>query len=258
MLLAIDAGNTNTVFAVIDGENPIDKWRCATNPGRTGDEYFVWLSTLMRRHDLGSSIDAAIISSVVPRAVFNLKTLCTGYFGCTPLIVGSPDCKLPVAPRVDRGTNVGADRLVNAVAAFDLYGPDLIVVDFGTATTFDVVDWDGAYIGGVIAPGVELSMKALHEAAASLPHVDVTRTSRLIGKNTWDCMHAGVYWGYISLIEGICRRVKAEHGRPMKVIGTGGLANLFAQGEVHFDAINQDLTIYGLAAINRLNRAAQS
>ena len=254
MLLAIDAGNTNTVFAIIDGEIVVDKWRCATNPGRTGDEYFVWLSTLMRRHDLGEGIDSAIISCVVPKAVFNLKSLCSGYFGCTPLIVGSAGSRLPVAARVDKGTNVGADRLVNAAAAFDLYGPDLIVVDFGTATTFDVVDLDGAYIGGVIAPGVELSVKALHEAAASLPHVDVTRTRKLIGKNTWDCMHAGVYWGYISLIEGICHRVKAEHGRPMKVIGTGGLANLFSQGEALFDQINPDLTIHGLAVIDKLNR----
>ncbi len=255
MLLAIDAGNTNTVFAIIAGEAVIDKWRCATAPGRTGDEYFVWLSTLMNRHDLGGRIDAAIIASVVPKAVFNLKSLCNEYFGCTPLIVGSPDCRLPVAPRVDRGTNVGADRLVNATAAFRLYGPDLIVVDFGTATTFDVVDQDGAYIGGVIAPGVELSVKVLHEAAASLPHVDVTRTNRLIGKNTWDCLHAGVYWGYTSMIDGICKRIKAEHGRSMKVIGTGGLAGLFSKGETLFDEVNPNLTIQGLAIINKLNRA---
>lgn len=256
MLLAIDCGNTNTVFSIWDGAKFIATWRIATDHKRTADEYFVWLSSLMSLTGTKATVVEAIISSTVPRVVFNLRVLCDRYFGCRPLVVGKPECRLPVAPRVDQGTTVGPDRLVNTVAGFDRHGGDLIVVDFGTATTFDVVDSDGAYIGGVIAPGVNLSLEALHMAAAALPHVDVARPARAIGTNTVACMQSGVYWGYIGLVEGIVREVRRERDRSMKVIATGGLASLFAQGTELFDSIEDDLTMHGLVLINAFNKEA--
>lgn len=254
MLLAIDAGNTNTVFALHDGNGFVDQWRCATEHQRTADEYFVWLSTLMQLKGISASIDQVVLSSVVPQLVFNIRVLCNRYYNCRPLVVGKPETVLGVPVRVDPGAKVGADRLANTVAGFDRYGGNLIVVDFGTATNFDVVDDDGAYIGGVIAPGVNLSMKALSDAAAALPHVDVARPERTIGTNTVACMQSGVYWGYIGLIEGICARIRAEHSRPMKVVGTGGLSSLFAQGTTLFDHIDGDLTMHGLVLINARNK----
>ncbi|WP_135450673.1 type III pantothenate kinase [Tabrizicola caldifontis] len=257
MLLAIDCGNTNTVFSIWDGARFIATWRIATDHKRTADEYYVWLCSLMTMTGTKATITEAIISSTVPRVVFNLRVLCDRYFNCRPLVVGKPDCKLPVAPRVDQGTTVGPDRLVNTVAGHDRHGGDLIVVDFGTATTFDVVDTDGAYVGGVIAPGVNLSLEALHMAAAALPHIDVAKPARAIGTNTVACMQSGVYWGYVGLVEGIVREVRRERERPMKVIATGGLASLFAQGTDLFDAIEDDLTIHGLVLINAYNKDTQ-
>ncbi len=254
MLLAIDCGNTNTVFSIWDGSRFLATWRMATDHRRTADEYFVWLRSLVMLGGLEVNIRHAIISSTVPRVVFNLRVLCNRYFDCRPLVVGKPECRLPVAPRVDAGVTVGPDRLVNTVAGFDRHGGNLIVVDFGTATTFDVVDHDGAYIGGVIAPGVNLSLEALHASAAALPHVDVTHPQMVIGTNTVACMQSGVYWGYIGLAEGIVRRIRAERDTPMKVIATGGLAPLFGQGTELFDAVEDDLTMHGLVLINRLNK----
>ena len=254
MLLAIDCGNTNTVFSIWDGVKFLATWRIATDHKRTADEYFVWLSSLMLLTKVEAQVTEAIISSTVPRVVFNLRVLCSRYFDCRPLVVGKPDCALPVAPRVDQGTTGGPDRLVNTVAGFNLHGGDLIVVDFGTATTFDVVDIDGAYVGGVIAPGVNLSLEALHTAAAALPHIDVARPEKVIGTNTVACMQSGVYWGYVGLIEGIVREVRRERDRPMKVIATGGLASLFAQGTDTFQAIEDDLTMHGLVLINDYNK----
>jgi type III pantothenate kinase len=254
MLLAIDCGNTNTVFSIWDGARFLTTWRIATDHKRTADEYFVWLSSLMMLTRTEVKVTEAIISSTVPRVVFNLRVLCDRYFGCRPLVVGKPDCKLPVAPRVDQGTTVGPDRLVNTVGAHDRHGGDLIVVDFGTATTFDVVDHDGAYVGGVIAPGVNLSLEALHMAAAALPHIDIARPERVIGTNTVACMQSGVYWGYVGLIEGIVREVRRERQRPMKVIATGGLASLFAQGTELFQSIEDDLTMHGLVLISDFNK----
>ena len=254
MLLAIDCGNTNTVFSIWDGVRFLATWRIATDHKRTADEYFVWLSSMLALTKTDATITEAIISSTVPRVVFNLRVLCDRYFGCRPLVVGKPECRLPVAPRVDQGTTVGPDRLVNTVAGHHRHGGDLIVVDFGTATTFDVVDQDGAYIGGVIAPGVNLSLEALHMAAAALPHVDVARPARAIGTNTVACMQSGVYWGYIGLVEGIVCEVRRERDRPMKVIATGGLASLFAQGTELFHSIEDDLTMHGLVLINDLNK----
>lgn len=255
MLLAVDCGNTNTVFAIWDGGNFIGQWRIHTNHSRTADEYHVWLSTLMDRSGVNVTINEVIVSSTVPRVVFNLRVLANRYFNCRAGVVGRPGCELPVKPRVDPGTQVGPDRLVNTVAGFDLFGGDLVIVDFGTATTFDVVSADGAYIGGVIAPGVNLSLEALHQAAAALPHVDVSRPDRVIGTNTVACMQSGVFWGYVGLVSGVVQRIKAERDRPMKVIGTGGLAPLFEQGETLFDVFKEDLTMHGLTVIHKYNRA---
>lgn len=254
MLLCIDCGNTNTVFSIWDGSAFIATWRIATDHRRTADEYYVWLSGLMGLKGIEPRISEAIISSTAPRVVFNLRVLCNRYYDCRPLVVGKPDCALPVAPRVDVGTTVGPDRLVNTVAGFARHGGDLIVVDFGTATTFDVVAPDGAYIGGVIAPGVNLSLEALHMAAAALPHVDVTHPSQVIGTNTVACIQSGVYWGYIGLVEGIVRQIRMERDRPMKCIATGGLAGLFDQGFDLFDTVEDDLTIHGLRLINDYNK----
>lgn len=254
MLLCIDTGNTNTVFSIWDGTRFLAHWRIATDHRRTADEYFVWLSTLIQLQKFELEIGACIISSTAPRVVFNLRVLCNRYFNTRPLVVGKSDCLLPVPPRVDSGTTVGPDRLVNTAAAFDRHGPDLIVVDFGTATTFDVVDIDGAYIGGVISPGVNLSLEALHMGAASLPHVDVTMPAKVIGSNTVACIQSGIFWGYIGLVQGIVQQIRAERDRPMKVIGTGGLAPLFDQGFDVFDAIEDDLTMHGLRLIHDYNK----
>ncbi|MCL4154720.1 UNVERIFIED_CONTAM: hypothetical protein GTU68_043933 [Idotea baltica] len=254
MLLAIDCGNTNTVFSIWDGAEFIATWRTATEWQRTADQYFVWLNTLMKLQCIEADITDVIVSSTVPRVVWNLRVLADRYFDTRPIVVGKPECALPVDVRVDIGTAVGPDRLVNTVAGFDLYGGDLIIVDFGTATTFDVCDKDGAYIGGVIAPGVNLSLEALHSAAAALPHVDISKPQQVIGTNTVACMQSGVFWGYIGLVREICARIKAEHGRDMRVISTGGLAPLFQQAEALFDEYHDDLTMHGLTVIHKYNK----
>ncbi|MGA9251160.1 MAG: type III pantothenate kinase [Roseobacter sp.] len=254
MLLAIDCGNTNTVFSIWDGKEFLATWRTSTEWQRTADQYYVWLSTLMQFQKLDVQITDVIISSTVPRVVFNLRVLSDRYFSTRPMVVGKPDCLLPVDVRVDEGTQIGPDRLVNTVAGYDLFGGDLIMVDFGTATTFDVVDTDGAYVGGVIAPGVNLSLEALHQAAAALPHVDISRPQRVVGTNTVACMQSGVFWGYVGLVREICDRIKAERNREMRVISTGGLAPLFQQSEALFDAFQDDLTMHGLAVIYAYNK----
>lgn len=254
MLLCVDTGNTNTVFSIWDGKRFIATFRASTEHQRTADQYYVWLSTLMQHKGLEMEIDEVIVSSTVPRVVFNLRVLADRYFKTRPIVVGRPDCLLPVAARVDAGTTVGPDRLVNAAGAFDRHGGDLIVVDYGTATTFDVVAGDGAYIGGVIAPGVNLSLEALHMAAAALPHVDVSQPNSVIGTNTVACMQSGIFWGYIGLVREITTRIKAEYARPMKVIGTGGLAPLFDRADGLFDTIEDDLTMHGLTVIHRFNK----
>ncbi|MEB3831149.1 type III pantothenate kinase [Phormidium sp. CCY1219] len=254
MLLAVDCGNTNTVFALWDGDQMIGHWRTSTEWQRTADQYYVWLSTLMNLQGIKAQITDMIISSTVPRVVFNLRVLSDRYFKTRPLVVGKPECALPVDVRVDEGTTVGPDRLVNTVAGYHKYGGDLIVVDFGTATTFDVVAVDGAYVGGVIAPGVNLSLEALHHAAAALPHVDISKPQNVIGTNTVACMQSGVFWGYVGLVREICDRIKAESGVPMTVISTGGLAPLFQQTADLFDAYEDDLTMQGLRRIHEHNK----
>ncbi|MEL6206357.1 MAG: type III pantothenate kinase [Pseudomonadota bacterium] len=262
MLLCIDCGNTNTVFSVWDGTRFLVTMRMATEHQRTADEYFVWYNSLLEHHGLtgpeGVRITDVIISSTVPRVVFNLRILSDRYFGTRPRVVGKPETQLPAPPRVDPGTVVGPDRLVNTAGAYDRHGGNLVVVDFGTATTFDVVATDGAYVGGVIAPGVNLSLEALHMAAAALPHVDISKPPRVIGRNTIDCMQSGVFWGYTGLVAGVCQKIRAEYGTPMKVIGTGGLAPLFQQGDTLFDAYEDDLTMHGLTVIHAYNENMSS
>ncbi|WP_421704614.1 type III pantothenate kinase [Aliiroseovarius sp.] len=254
MLLAIDCGNTNTVFSIWDGEKFLCTLRTSTHHARTADAYFTWFSTLINHYGIELDITDVIISTTVPRVVFNLRVFADRFFGCRPVVVGKPECALPHEPRVDIGTAVGPDRLVNTAGAYDRHGGDLIVVDFGTATTFDVVAKDGAYIGGVIAPGVNLSLEALHMAAAALPHVDISKPQSVIGTNTVACMQSGVFWGYVGLVREISARIKEERARPMKVIATGGLAPLFDQTADLFDAFEEDLTMHGLVVIHDYNK----
>jgi type III pantothenate kinase len=256
MLLTIDVGNTNTKLAIFDGAVLKGSWRAATDTTRTADEYAVWLTQLMelqdlKRHDVG----AAIIASVVPETTFNLVTLCRRYFDVQPLIVGEPGVKLGIEAKIDRPEEVGADRLVDAVAAQERYGGPLIIVDFGTATTFNLIDGDGNYMGGVIAPGINLSLKALYMAAAKLPRVDIRRPQRVLATNTVHAMQSGIFWGYIGLIEGIVGRLLAEAEVQLPVIATGGLAHLFAGATNVITTVDPDLTLRGLLLIYERNRA---
>ncbi len=255
MLLAIDSGNTNVVFSVYDGDEQKGLWRCSNNPRRTADEYMVWLKQLMELDGVErEAVDGAIIASVVPEALFHLVSLCHRYFDCEPLVVGEAGVDLGIEILMDRPEQVGADRLVNAIAAHDRYNKALIVVDFGTATTFDIVDAHGNYAGGVIAPGINLSLEALYQAASKLPRVDIRPTEKVIGKATIPGMQSGIFWGYVGLIEGLIQRIRAEWGvSDMPVVATGGLAPMFAEATSLFDHIDRDLTIRGLVLIHRRN-----
>jgi type III pantothenate kinase len=255
MLLAIDAGNTNIVFALVDGDGQIRaRWRIATDARRTADEYAVWLYRLIELEGFSpKDVDAVVIGTVVPRALHNLEVLASKYFGLTALVAGRPPLEWPVMPDVVNPRTVGADRVLNAIAAHALHPGDLIVVDFGTAATFDVIDDNGTYKGGVIAPGINLSLDALVAAAAQLPRIAIEAPAGrndIIGRTTEDSIHSGIYWGYVSLIEGLVARIKAEIGRPVTVIATGGLATLFDAHTDVFDAIEPDLTIQGLALLH--------
>ena len=250
MLLAIDAGNTNVVFALLEGREVRARWRIATDPRRTADEYVVWLSQLLTLEGLDrASITGVIIATVVPRALHNLKMLASKYFDSEALVAGEGGWGIQLD--VEEPQNLGADRALNVIAAHDAHPGDLIVVDFGTATTFDVVDYSGAYKGGIIAPGINLSLDALVTAAAKLPRIaiEAPASTSVIGRNTVDQMHIGIYWGYVAMIEGLIARMKAEVGRPVKVIATGGLATLFEQRTDAIDMIEHDLTLTGLAIL---------
>lgn len=253
MLLAIEQGNTNTLFAVHDGQDWIAQWRTATEASRTADEYAVWLTQLLSMRGLSLAVlDGCIISSVVPQSIFNLRNLSRRYLGVEPRVIGE-NVELGIAVRIAKPSEAGADRLVNAIGAHLTYPGDLIVIDSGTATTFDVVAADGAFEGGIIAPGVNLSLQALHEAAAMLPRIAIQRPATVIGKDTVSNMQSGVFWGYIALIEGLVTRIKAEWGRPMTVIGTGGVVSLFEGATDSIDRFDPDLTIRGLLEIWRRN-----
>jgi type III pantothenate kinase len=253
MLLAIDAGNTNLVFALVDEENAIrTRWRIATDPRRTADEYAVWLHQLLELEGYGrGDVSGVIIGTVVPRALHNLEVLSSKYFGHQPLVAGQGAAAWPIVLDVDEPHNVGADRALNAIAAHAKYPGDLIVIDFGTATTFDVVDRSGAYKGGIIAPGINLSLDALVAAAAKLPRIaiEAPEDPQVIGRTTQSQMLSGIYWGYVAMIEGLTVRTTQEIDQPVTVIATGGLATLFDQHTDVFDAIEPDLTIQGLALL---------
>ena len=263
MLLAVDTGNTNTVFAVFDGgdggggggDAPLGQWRAMTDARRTSDEYAVWLGQLLALAGLRlADIDEAIVSSVVPQGIGALKSLCADHCGCGAQIVGEPGVELGIAVNVPNPDEVGADRLVNTVGAHLRHAGPLIVLDFGTATTFDAVSAEGAYEGGIIAPGIALSLEALHQAAAQLPRIAVQRPARVIGRATVPAMQSGIYWGYVGLIEGIVARMKAEIDVPVTTVATGGLAGLFGDATPAIDTVDPDLTIRGLREVHRRNR----
>ena len=252
MLLAIDAGNTNVVAALVEGRAIKARWRIATDPRRTGDEYAVWLHQLLELEGYSrKDVDAVIIGTVVPRALHNLEVLARKYFHVEPLVAGQGAAEWPIALDVPDPQTVGADRVLNAIAAHAAHGGDLVVIDFGTATTFDVVDFNGAYKGGIIAPGINLSLDALVGAAAKLPRIAIAAPDddSVVGTTTEEQILIGVYWGYVAMIEGLTRRLRDEIGRPAKVVATGGLAALFDKRTDLFDAVEPDLTITGLAML---------
>jgi type III pantothenate kinase len=255
MILAIDAGNTNIVFALVDSDGIKARWRIATDPRRTADQYSVWLHQLLELEGFTrDQVEGVIIGTVVPRALHNLEVLSEKYFRKKPLIAGKGAAEWPLQLDVDEPQNVGADRALNAIAAHDKYDGDLLVIDFGTATTLDVVSPSGAYIGGIIAPGINLSLEALVNAAAKLPRIaiEAPEMNSVIGRTTESQMLIGIYWGYVAMIEGLVERIKRELDRPVTVIATGGLAALFDKHTQTFDAIEPDLTIQGLNLLYNL------
>lgn len=255
MLLAIDTGNTNTLFAIHDGKDWRAQWRSATDMTKTADDYAVWLTQLMQLNGLKlSDIDDCIISTVVPQSLFNQRNLARRYLNIEPFVIGE-NVELGIPVRLPKPSEVGADRLVNAIGAHAVYGGPLIVIDSGTATTFDIIGEDGGFEGGIIAPGINLSMKALHEAAAKLPRISIQKPpqGQVIGVDTVSAMQSGVFWGYIDLIDGLVERVKAEYARPMTVVGTGGVVSLFQGSARTIDHYDSDVTIRGLLLLYERN-----
>jgi type III pantothenate kinase len=252
MLLAIEAGNTNIKFALIDGTDIKTRWRIATDARKTADEYAVWLLQLLEIEGYTrSDVDAVICSTVVPRALHNIRQLASKYFGVEALIAGKAPVEWGITLDVEEPQSVGADRAVNAISAQSLEPGEKIVISFGTATTFDHIGSNGAYRGGIIAPGINLSLDALVNATAKLPRIaiEAPENKSVIGRNTEDQMLIGIYWGYVAMIEGLIARMKSEIGMPVKVIATGGLAALFQQHSHLFDRIEPDLTLRGLALL---------
>ncbi|MCR9223591.1 MAG: type III pantothenate kinase [Hyphomonas sp.] len=255
MLLVIDVGNTNTVFALHDGESWRASWRSSTDATRTADDHAVWLGTLMRVDGLDlKQITGCIISTVVPQAKFNFRNLSRRYFDAEPLFVGDPEVMLGVPIRIRRPEQVGADRLVAAIGAHQLYQGAKIVIDSGTATTFDIVGPDGGFEGGIISPGINLSMRALHDAAAQLPRIAIQKPAQVIGQDTVSAMQSGIFWGYVDLIDGLVRRVTAEYGSPLTVIATGGVASLFEGASETIEKFDQSLMEVGLLEVYRRNK----
>jgi len=251
MLIAIDVGNTNTVFALYRDNEPVAQWRTSTSTQRTADEYAVWLSQLMAMggHNF-DQLSRCVISTVVPQSLFHLRNLARRYLNVEPFVVTASS--IPgVVVRIPKPSEAGADRLVNAVGAFKKYGGPLIVIDSGTATNFDIVGEDGAFEGGIIAPGINLSVQALHNAAALLPRIAIEQPENIIGKDTIGAMQTGIYWGYVDLIDGLTRRVKKEYGKDMTVIATGGVSSLFEGALDEVDHYDTDLTMNGLLEIHR-------
>jgi len=254
MLLAMDVGNTNSKFAVFDGDKIVAQWRLRTEAKRTADEYAAWLTQLMQLQGFDpKSIKGAILASVVPPVNSHIRRLCEIYFKNGLLIVGEPDCELGIKVLIDRPQEAGADRLVGVIAGYAKYGGPLITIDFGSATTFDIADKDGNFVGGVFAPGVELTIEAFYLMTARLPRIRVEKPPKVIGKSTVANMQSGIFWGYVGLIESLIKRIRAEYGEPMKVIATGGLAAVFKDEIGLFDAIEPDLMSFGLLEIWRRN-----
>lgn len=253
MQLVIDAGNTNVVMAIHDGEGWRGTWRIATDPQRTSDDYAVWLLSLLGLSGLRrEEVSSAVIGTVVPASLYHLRRLCRDWFMVEPLVARAGlDWGFDI--RVDNPEEVGADRLLNALAGHRRHGGPLVVIDFGTATTFDVVGGDGAYLGGIISPGINLSIEALHRAAARLPRIGIGRPQAVIGRATVPAMQSGIYWGYVAMIEGLVARIEAEFGHKLKVIATGGLAPLLAEGTTVIGHIDPDLTLDGLRLLAARN-----
>src|SRR2546421_3015863 len=249
MLLVIDIGNTNTSLGVFDGDSLVAHWRLTTERARTVDEWGVLVRNLFALTGFDfKSIDAIAIASVVPPLNFTLKRMAESYFELTPLFIDhtvDTGLKILYAPPSD----VGADRIVDAVAVIHKYGPPCIVVDFGTATTFDAINATGEYLGGVITPGITISSDALFERAAKLPRVEIKRPTKVIGSATVEAMQSGLYHGYIGLVDGILRRMLDELGGAPRVIGTGGLAPLIAKGSRYVEIVDETLTLEGLRLV---------
>ena len=256
MLLLIDCGNTNIVFDIAKNDSILKKRRINTDPKRTADEYYVWLIKLLEIENINLlSISDCIIASVVPDALFSLLNFNKEYLKIEPFIVGENNLKIGIDINIDNPSEAGADRIVNAVAVKKFYNKPSIVIDFGTATTFDIVSKSGSYEGGIIAPGVNLSLEALYMAASRLPRikVDNTKNINVVGKNTKDSMYSGIYWGYISLIEGLVKRINEEKNFNYYVIATGGLSNLFSKNCSIIEKVDNELTLNGLIHIHNIN-----
>jgi pantothenate kinase, type III len=254
MLLALDIGNTAITIGVFDGERLRARWSIATDVENLVDEYAILLLNLLRTENLSAAdVDEAIMGSVVPSLTPVFQDVCRRYFSVTPLVV---DLGVRTGVRImyDSPRDVGADRVIDAVAAIKLYGPPLIVVDFGTATVFDAISKDGDYLGGAIAPGIGIAMEALFERTAKLPRIELERPKTAIGKTTVAAMQSGIIFGYVGLIEGIVARMKEELEGDVKVIATGGLAPLIARETPVIQAVNLDLTLIGLHLIQEANR----
>ncbi|MCX5780258.1 MAG: type III pantothenate kinase [Firmicutes bacterium] len=254
MVLVFDVGNTNIVVGVFAGKQLLTHWRIRTDTLRTADEYGVMLNSLFHYHDLSmQSVKSVVISSVVPTLMMELDWMTERYFGCKPLVVG-PGIKTGLAIKYDNPREVGADRVVNAVAALHKYGPPLIIIDFGTATTFCVVNEASEYLGGAIAPGIQISTEALVNRASKLPRIELSVPKSVIGKNTVMSMQVGIMYGFVGQVEGIINRMKKEiHGEP-RVIATGGLASLIAGETDSIDVVDEYLTLEGLNLIYEMNR----
>ena len=251
MLLAIDVGNTNIVIGVFRGETLIHSWRLATVRERTSDEMGVLVTELCDRYEIRQrDIDGIVIGSVVPQLTGSLVAMVTEYFGRVPLLF-EPAVNSHMPVLIDNPAEVGADRVVNGIAAFSAYGKGLpiIVVDFGTATTFDAVSAKGEYLGGIICPGPQISADALAQRAARLPRIDVRKPARVIGTNTIAAMQAGLFWGYVDMVEGLLRRMKQELGGSAVVVATGGLAPVVAPESKLIEHVDGDLTLRGLRLV---------
>ncbi len=253
MLLVVDVGNTNIVLGVMDGPEVRHQWRITTGT-RTTDEFGLALTQLLRLHGLeNDDISGAAISCVVPSTLYSIEKAIRRYMGIRALVVGK-GAKTGMKVRMDNPREVGADRIVNAVAARESYGAPVIVVDFGTATTFDCVGADGSYQGGVIAPGYQISAEALFQRTSKLPRIEVERPHRVIGTNTVHSMQSGLFWGYVGLVDGIAARCKRELGGEVPCVATGGLSNLIASDSQQIDRVDDSLTLRGLHLLWERNR----